>query len=210
MLLGVNAVRPVGGRATEREKPDSVTCFATSSLPADIGQRVGDRCAGERWYVARTQPNAESRAASHLAAQNFDIFCPRYRKTVRHARNARSILAPLFPNYLFLRLDRSRDQWRSVNGTRGVVRLIMQGEIPQPIPHGVVESLQDRMREDGAIDWTPAFKVGQAVRIADGPFTDFVGTLEHLDARRRVHVLLDLLGRSVSVALSCEALMPAA
>ena len=87
---------------------------------------------------------------------------------------------------------------------------MMQGERPQPVPHGVVESLQARMRADGTIDWMPTFKVGQTVRIADGPFADFVATLEYLDATGRVRVLLDLLGRSVSVALRSDMVMSAA
>jgi len=138
------------------------------------------------------------------------VFCPRYRKTVRHARKARSILAPLFPNYLFLRLNTSRDLWRAVNGTRGVTRLIMQGETPLPLPNGIVESLLARTDADGTLDWMPAFKIGQTVRIADGPFAELLGTLEHLDSAGRVRVLIDLLGRSVSVALRCEALIAAA
>lgn len=179
------------------------------SQSSDVGARINDRPGGKRWYVVHAQPRAESRAIVQLETQGYHVFCPRYRKTLRHARKKTSILAPLFPNYLFLRLDVSRDQWRAVNGTRGVVRLFMQGETPQPVPHGIVEALQARVSADGAMDLTPKFKIGQAVRISDGPFTDFVGTLEHLDAAGRVRVLLDLLGRSVSVALHCEVLLPA-
>jgi transcriptional antiterminator RfaH len=147
---------------------------------------------GEHWYVVHTHPRAENRAISHLERQGHRIFCPRTHKTVRHARRAARSLAPLFPNYLFVRLD------------------VTQGETPQPVPAGIVEALQARMGADGAMDWTPAFKVGQPVRMADGPFADFVGTLEKLDAAGRVRVLLDLFGRSVSVALRCEPLMPVA
>jgi len=177
---------------------------------SDIGPICNGKVAGDRWYVAHAQPRAESRAVAHLERQGYSVFCPRYRKTVRHARKARSVLAPLFPNYLFLRLDSSRDLWRAVNGTRGVARLIMQGETPQPLPHGVVEDLLAKADAGGVMDWTPMFKIGQAVRIADGPFADLVGKLEHLDAAGRVRVLLELLGRHVSVALRCEALIAAA
>jgi transcriptional antiterminator RfaH len=176
----------------------------------DIGTNSSDKVAGERWYVAHTQPRAESRAVAHLERQGYSVFCPRYRKTVRHARKAKSVLASLFPNYLFLRFDPAHDAWRAVNGTRGVVRLISQGETPQPLPHGIVEDLLALTHAGGVMDWAPTFKIGQAVRIAEGPFADFVGKLEHLDAAGRVRVLLDLLGRSVSVALRCEALMAAA
>jgi transcriptional antiterminator RfaH len=163
-----------------------------------------------RWYVVQTQPHSERRAIIHLARQGYCVFCPRYRKTVRHARKARSILAPLFQNYIFLKLDVTRDSWRSINSTRGVVRLITQGETPQPLQSGVVESLLARMSANDVIEWTPTLKIGQAVRIADGPFAELAGTLEHLDTSGRVRVLLELLGRHVSVVLRCEALIAAA
>jgi transcription antitermination factor NusG len=142
--------------------------FDMVSHPIDAAVKINDLRAGERWYVVHTQPRAESRATIHVERQAFRVFCPHYRKTVRHARKGKSVFAALFTNYLFVRLD------------------------------------------DGAIDWTPTFKIGQAVRIAEGPFAELLGTLEHLDAGGRVRVLLDLLGRSVSVALRCEALMSAA
>ncbi|MGA7675019.1 MAG: transcriptional activator RfaH [Rhizomicrobium sp.] len=163
-----------------------------------------------RWYVVYTQPNAESRAMFHLERQGYRIFCARIRKIVRHARRTTSVLSPLFPNYLFLNLDVSLEQWRSVNSTTGVVRLVMQGEAPLPILRGIVEALQSHMGDDGAMDWTPALKIGQPVRISGGPFADLIGTLEQLDAAGRVRVLLDLLGRTVSVALRYEALSPVA
>lgn len=164
--------------------------------------------AGSHWYVARTQARAESRATANLQKQGFEIFCPQFRKSRRHARRLESVLVPLFPNYIFVRLDLSCDRWRAVNSTRGVAHMIMQGELPKPVTRGIVESLRRRMRSDGTIDLTPELHLGQPVRIAHGPFTDFVGILRQLDSAGRVRVLLDLLGRSVSVALSGEALLP--
>jgi transcriptional antiterminator RfaH len=111
---------------------------------------------------------------------------------------------------LFVRLDLSRHQWRAVNGVRGVVRMVIQGDAPVAVRPGIVEALQASTSADGALDWSPRFKIGQAIRIADGPFANFVGQLEHLDGSGRVHLLLDLLGRSVSVALHSKALIPAA
>lgn len=161
------------------------------------------------WYVVNTQPRAENRAIYHLKTQGYSIFCPRYRRTVRHARQTKIVLAPLFPAYLFVHFDISRDRWRSINGTRGVVRLLVRDGNPQSIPDGIVPELMARTRDDGSFDWTSTLKVGDAVRIADGPFAEFLGTLEYLDAAGRVRVLLELLGRSVSVALRSEALLPA-
>ncbi len=171
-----------------------------------VGQTGGYR--SRRWDVVQTQSHAEARAIFHLEQQGYRVFCPRIRKTVRHARKVTHVLAPLFPGYIFLDLDISSEPWRAVNGTRGVSRLIAFGENPQPVPVGIVEALRRRAGDDCAVT-LPTLKVGQSVRIIDGPFTDFLGTLRHLDASGRVQVLLDLLGRSVSVALRCDALTAA-
>jgi transcription elongation factor/antiterminator RfaH len=178
-------------------------------LPQGNFAAASNKLAGERWYVVHTKPRGEVQAIVHLERQGYTVFCPRCHRTVRHARKTKRVLAPLFPSYLFLRLNVSCDPWRAVNGTRGVARLIVHGETPQPMSYGIVEALQSRMSADGATAWTPPFKIGQAVRIVDGPFVEFLGTLEYLDATGRVRVLLDLLGRSVSVALRCDALMSA-
>jgi transcriptional antiterminator RfaH len=187
---------------------------AASTLEVVAGMQTdrepeGGVASEKRWYVARTQPRAEGRAIANLEKQNFRTFCPRFRKSRQHARRVENVLVPLFPSYIFVRLDLSRDRWRSVNGTRGVTRVIMHGEIPQPVTPGVVESLQSRTRADGTVDLTPRLEVGHSVRVAYGPFADFVGTLQQLDSAGRVRVLLSLLGRSVSVALNGEALLPA-
>jgi transcription elongation factor/antiterminator RfaH len=165
---------------------------------------------GERWYAVHTRPLAESRAGSHLEQQGFHTFYPRYRKTVRHARKVNTVLAPLFPRYLFVRFNQSEDQWRCVNSTWGVVRLVGHGDMPEPILHGVIETLVARMGPDDAMDWTRSLSVGQVVRIVEGPFADFVGTLEKLSGAGRVAMLLRLFGRSVSVTLRSNALAPPA
>ena len=157
--------------------------------------------AGERWYVARTLPQRELQAAKQLANQEFRAFVPRYWKNRRHARRVETVSAPLFPRYIFVVLDRSRDRWRSINGTLGVERLLMQGGEPRPVPHGVVESLINSIDVDGNIQFRYQLKEGQSVKVTVGPFADLVGTLERLDDHGRVRVLLELMGGPVRVTL---------
>ena len=185
--------------------PSSSVCIASRKTDFLIKRTSSDT----QWYVVHTQPRAESQASCHLEMQGYRVFSPSYRRTVRHARRTKCVLAPLFSRYLFVRLDLSRDHWRRINGTRGVVRILMRGETPQPVPNIIVDGLLNVTRDDGTIDWMPQFKIGCAVRVLDGPFADFLGTLECCDAAGRVRVLLELLGRSVCVALPSEAVMPA-
>jgi len=184
-----------------------------SQKPAELGDdrpaEISVEIDASRWYVVQTQPRAETRAIVNLENQEFRTFCPFVAKTVRHARKVTKTRAPLFPGYLFVSLDPSRNRWRAVNGTRGVVRLLTQNDMPAAVPSGVVEALLARTGEGSTIDWSLSLAVGQTVRICDGPFAELVGCLEHLDKAGRVRVLLDLMGRAVSVMTHADRVRPA-
>jgi transcription elongation factor/antiterminator RfaH len=165
---------------------------------APWGLSLGEK---ERWYVARTLPQRELRAAQQLANQGFRNFVPRYWKNRRHARKVETVSVPLFPRYIFTILAPGRDRWRSINGTFGVDRLLTYGGEPQPVPHGVVESLIEASDTDGTIQFDFQLREGQTVRVTAGPFADFVGELEHLDDNGRVRVLLEIMGGKMRVAL---------
>lgn len=156
-----------------------------------------------RWHVAYTQPLAETRAAQELRQQGFDAFLPLCRRLRRHARRTESVLRPMFPRYLFVAIDLQSQPWRSVNGTRGVVHLVRQGDRPAAVPAGVVESLRARADASGAVPLAAlaAFEPGQRLVVADGPFAGHVGRYEAMTEGDRVILLLDLLGRSVPVAV---------
>lgn len=165
---------------------------------------------GERWFAARALPHRENAAQFNLNAQGFRTFVPRVRRTIRHARQLRNVQGPLFPSYIFVVLDLSRDRWRAVNGTTGIASLIMGGERPTPAPHGVVETLMTAMDASGIVRLDRDLGVGQIVRILSGPFARALGRLESLDDKGRVRVLLEIMGGQVAVRLNRSALEPVA
>lgn len=162
-----------------------------------------------RWFAVRTQPNQENRAEHQLNQQGFASFVPRIQKSVRHARKLRQVRAPLFPGYLFVQLDLTRDRWRSINSTYGVSNLIMAGDQPMPVPRGVVEQFITLTRSDGLMDFTPDLKAGDSVQVVSGAFSGFVGQLARCDSRGRVELLLEIMGQEVRVRSTTKALMPA-
>jgi transcription elongation factor/antiterminator RfaH len=164
----------------------------------------------ERWFLVHTQPKSERKAELHLGAQGFRTHVPQIQKTIRHARQLRTVRAPLFPRYLFLILDLSRDRWLSVRSTIGVSSLFTCEDRPVPVPKGVVEALIARTNEANLTSFDVDLATGQTVRILSGPFAEFVGTLERLDGAGRVRVLLTMMGSTVPVALYRSALLPAA
>src|SRR5437773_533892 len=101
----------------------------------------------ERWFLVHTLPHNERRAQLHLGAQGFRTHFPTIEKTIRHARQLRTVRAPLFPRYLFLILDLGRDRWLSVRGTFGVSSLFTSEDRPVPVPEGVVETLIENTDE---------------------------------------------------------------
>ena len=155
----------------------------------------------ERWYVVRTQPHREAQAARQLENQAYRVFLPRFLKSRRHARKFETVLAPLFPRYMFIVLDLGRDRWRSVNGTYGVDRLLMRSGEPEPVPNGLVEQLTEAAAADGVVRSGPALREGQTIRVTAGPFAELVGKLETLDDQGRVRVLLEIMGGTVPVVL---------
>jgi transcriptional antiterminator RfaH len=164
----------------------------------------------DRWYVVHSQPHREKRAAAHLQFQGFRTFLPLQRKTVRHARQFRVTEAPFFPRYLFVRFSVDHDRWRSIWGTVGVSRLLMEGERPLPVAEKIVCELIDRAEPSGLLALPPSLEPGQKVRLTAGPFAGLVGTLAALDEKQRVRVLLDLMGTEIAVSTPGIGLVPAA
>lgn len=163
---------------------------------------------GERWFAVNTQPFAEARAQRNLENQGFHAFMPRRRKMLRHARKLIAVEAPLFPRYLFIAFDPRRDQWRKVNSTFGVSRLVMSGDAPHPVPSGVVEALIAATVDGGIVDLAAQLRTGNPVRVMAGPFADQLATLEQLDASGRACILTDILGRQVRTTTESRNLMP--
>jgi len=161
-----------------------------------------------RWYVVSTKLGFEDTAETNLVRQGFAIWTPRQVRVVRHARRRLEKRVPFFPGYLFVQLDVDRQHWRSVNGTLGVRRLIMQGERPLPCPPGLVEELQ-RLGEGDRM-FNAAIEPGDAVRVISGPMAELVGSLVHLDGAGRARVLLGLLNSEIVVTLDAVRLIPAA
>ena len=175
-----------------------------------IGASRFDLRSGERWYVAMTLPRRERLAATQLDNQRYRSFLPIQLETRRHARKFTTVLAPVFPRYVFVILDVDRQRWRSVNGTVGVQRLITDGERPLPVAAGVVETLVQSSGHHGALIYrVDELAVGDRVKLVSGPFAGSLGVLQRLDGAGRVQILLALLGGSVKVSAARDVVVAA-
>lgn len=149
------------------------------------------------WHLVQLKPNSARIAERNLLRQGFGVFLPRIEETLRRGQRFVTEQRPLFPGYAFVGLDPANPNWRSVNGTLGVSRLVSFGAAPVHVPDDLVSGLMARCDGNGLLQSAPELSPGDTVVLTYGPFTDFVATIDRIAPDRRVWVLLDLMGRQV-------------
>lgn len=153
-----------------------------------------------KWYVAQLKPNGFAKAVDNLTRQGFEIFMPMRRKTVRHARQMKDELRPVFPGYLFIRFGAERSDWRKVNSTFGVSQLVsFEKNLPAPVPDALIEGLRSRCDASHILQPLDDLQSGEKVKMQSGAFADFVGEIETFVAEDCVRLLFDFMGQVTRV-----------
>jgi transcriptional antiterminator RfaH len=162
----------------------------------------------KQWYVVNTKAREEPKASFNLKRQGFNSYLPQYKKTRRHARRMDTVLAPLFPKYLFIEFDLDLESWSSINSTAGVKKLIMFGSLPATLPSELVEEIRTREDVEGVVSLNQYLKIkqGDQVTINSGAFNEHRGIFECQDDDKRIIILLKLMGRDVRVRLASSAI----
>lgn len=157
------------------------------------------------WFVAMTKPNHEGIAAANLQRQGFDWYYPRY---AHKKPGAASLIRPLFPRYIFIRLEAV---WHSLCGTRGISYLLMGDAGPQLLPDSVIETIRLREDKQGLYQLIapPRFSKGSKVKTSEGPLAGLLLLYEGMTSHDRVNVLAEILGRACVVEME-ERLLTAA
>ena len=153
-----------------------------------------------RWYVAQVKPNGFKRAEANLKKQGFETFMPLRRKTMRHARQMREVLQPVFPGYIFTRFGAARSDWRKINSTFGVSKLIsFEVGRPAPVPDALMAGLRARCDIEHVLQPLDDMQAGEQVRMLSGAFADFVGEIETFVANDGVRLLFDFMGQATKL-----------
>ncbi|WP_296765332.1 transcription termination/antitermination protein NusG [Sediminimonas sp.] len=160
-----------------------------------------DRDSGARWFLAQHKPNSHRVAKRNLERQGFSTFLPVQEETRRTRGRFVTHLRPLFPGYIFVAFDPAGGNWRAINSTVGITRLIGAGNAPRIVPGELVDQLKARCDAEGKLLESQALAPGDRVTLATGPFADYVATVESLAPDRRVWLLLDLMGQQTRVAM---------
>ncbi len=154
------------------------------------------------WYVIQTKPANEHRVERNLINQGIETFLPLIE--VHHYINGKIVTKtkPLFPNYLFGKLD-IEFHYFQVKYTRGVNKVLGFADGPIPISEKVIEMIRERVGEGNVVRLEEEFKEGDQVQICSGVFKDLIGVFQKkISDQGRVRILLGMLGVEVPVQIS--------
>lgn len=149
--------------------------------------------APDEWYLVRTKPGKERWVRDQLSARLSEVFLPMLKARMPRWGRLSMSVAPLFPCYLFARLDLQTDYFE-VKYLAGVTGLVSAGADPIVVPQGIIEEIRARGVNDVIEIREVPFDSGQPVRIVEGPFRGFEAIFErYLSGAERVAILLNTI-----------------
>lgn len=155
------------------------------------------------WYLIHSKPRQEYIALQNLEQQGYECYLPML-PAEKLRQGALSVIAePLFPRYLFIRLDPSggSQSWGPIRSTRGVNRLVSFGSEPAKVGGSLVEILRAQetvLRRQPQRHFIP----GERVELKSGAFAGMEAIYQISDGERRVLILIELLNRPVQMSVA--------
>jgi len=163
-----------------------------------------------KWYVVHTYSGHERKVAVTLKERVelggftdriFQILIPHQKKIVVSEGKKRSVDENLFPGYIIVLMVLNDDTWHIVRSTKGVTGFVGTGSTPTALPETEVRTLM-RFTKMEAPKFEAKFNVGDAIKIIDGPFRDFLGKVEEVNEEQgKVKALVSVFGRETPVEL---------
>jgi transcriptional antiterminator NusG len=163
-----------------------------------------------QWYVIHTYSGHELKVATslkqrvetmNLSDKIFEILIPTQDTFQIRAGKKLPVTEKIFPGYMLVKMDLDDQSWLTVRTTQGVTGFVGVGNKPTPISGEEVKTIQQFMSLE-APKFRAKFSQGEAVKIIDGPFADFLGTIENLDEDKgKLRVLVSIFGRETPVEL---------
>ncbi len=163
-----------------------------------------------KWYVLHSQTGHENRVKNNLeqriqslGVENkiFDIIVPTREIVVIKSGKKSKQKEKVFPGYIFVRMDLDDESWLVVRTTEGVTGFIGAGTKPTPISDKEVQAIMKFVTQEQP-KFRAKFSIGEAVKITEGPFADFLGSIEAIDEEKgKIRVLVSIFDRETPVEL---------
>lgn len=163
-----------------------------------------------KWYVVHTTSGHEARVAETLRqrvetmgleSQIFELMVPTQDRVVIRGGKKATIKEKIFPGYLLVKIIMDDPTWLAIRTTPGITGFVGAGKTPTPLSEAEVANIQ-KFVSAPAKRFKTRFSKGEAVKITDGPFSDFLGTIDEIDEEKgKVKVLVSIFGRETPVEL---------
>jgi len=210
------APAPVADEAPSEEgaTPNAEETPGEDTEPSnDEAQRLEDTSSDDpnaKWYVVHTYSGHENKVATalkqrveseHLEHKILDVIVPTQDKIEIRSGKKSTVKEKIFPGYILVKMILDDEAWVLVRTTAGVTSFVGAQNKPTPVRDEEVEAIVQFVEQKEPV-FKAAFSVGEAVKINDGPFSDFLGSVESIDeAKGKVKVLVSIFGRETPVEL---------
>ena len=171
---------------------------------------IGNHTSKKRWYVVHTTSGHEKRVAealkqriavSELKDSFGEILVPTRNKIVIQDGKKKKVPEVLFPGYILVQMIVTDRAWYLVRNTEGITGFIGAAKKPTPISEKEVEAIT-KFSKFETLKYETNFKKGDAVKIKEGPFADFIGTVKDInDEKGKLTILVSIFSRETPVEL---------
>ena len=163
-----------------------------------------------KWYVLNIRTGYENSIqkelkqrieATGLQDKIEEILVPTQKKIIVKKGKQNVMNDKLFPGYVLVKMELDAHTWDIVKNTEGVRGFVKTDKYPRPLPESEVKAIMKFMEVEQP-SYQSSFSVGEAVKITDGAFADFIGSVEEIDnTKGKIKVLISFLGREAPVEL---------
>jgi transcription termination/antitermination protein NusG len=201
--------RKASPKAKASRKPAKPAAPSPQSLDEEMPSK--EAMTNERsWYVVHCYSGYENKVRHNLEQRIdtmgmkdkiYDVVIPTQEEIEVKDGKRRTVERHVFPGYVLVNMIMSEESWYVVRNTPGVTGFVGMGNSPTPLRPEEVSQILKRMEAE-APRVKVTFKVGERVRIVDGPFNDFRGTVSEIDMEKsKVRVMVNFFGRETPVEL---------
>jgi len=181
-----------------------------NQAPSSDAASPAEATEGPAWFVIHCYSGYENKVRHNLEQRIetmgmkdkiFDVVIPTQEEIEVKDGKRRTVERHIFPGYVLVNMQLTEESWYVVRNTPGVTGFVGMGNHPTPLRPEEVSQIIKRMEAE-APTVKVSFKVGERVRIIDGPFNDFRGLVSEIDMERtKVRVLVSFFGRETPVEL---------
>jgi len=198
--------------STPADESDELDVPAIESMPVSSSDALPapEPTEGPAWYVIHCYSGYENKVRHNLEQRIetmgmkdkiFDVVIPTQEEIEVKDGKRRTVERHIFPGYVLVNMALTEESWYVVRNTPGVTGFVGMGNNPTPLRPEEVAQIVKRMEAE-APTVKVTFKVGERVRIIDGPFNDFRGVVSEIDMERtKVRVMVSFFGRETPVEL---------